>query len=402
VDSSRRPAASRQKITTSDIRESNVAAIFGLLRERGALTRADLTRMSGLARPTVIAIVNRLLAEGVILEEGKLPASSAGGRPGSLLQVRPKGRVVAAARLHDGRIETVLADVSGSVIASSSEPRTPPSAHWRVFLESIARQVLGLYSALPNPGPLAAAAVSLPGSIDRTSGMCTLQRQPGWRDIPAGDFLRAALGVPTGIINSVAAGLIGQISRQPEYAGSATLVYIGKGVGSAAIVNGRLLDGASGSAGELGHCQLPGLDTRCACGGRGCLETVTATPYLRREYRRLTGRAAPATLAKIEAAGQADVGEMLDQAAGRLGLAASWMVNIVNPGAVFFGGNAFTEGSVRFLDSFAASVCRHALAPNAEALRVLPAAADASLRGTVQAAGEMLPEALKPTLALVP
>jgi predicted NBD/HSP70 family sugar kinase len=102
----------------------------------------------------------------------------------------------------------------------------------------------------------------------------------------------------------------------------------------------------------------------------------------------------------MEAASHPDVSRMLDVAAEQLGLAASWMVNIINPGVVFLGGNAFTENAPRFLDAFAASLHAHAHSPNAAGLRVLPADADASLAGTIQAACEMLPEALKPTLAL--
>lgn len=401
MDGERTPSVNRRKFTTSDIREANVATIFGLLRRHGALTRADLVRASGLARPTVMAIVHRLLADGLISEEGTIPASAGGGRPGSLLHFSPKARVVAATRLQSGTIEAALADVSGHVLASSTEPRLPASVQWPIFLESIARQVRELHSSLPNIGPLAAIAVSLPGSIDRSSGLWDFARQRGWRDIPAGSFFTEALGVPAAVINSVAAALIGQISRQPEYARSAALVYVGKGVGSAAIVDGRLIDGAKGSAGELGHCTMPGLDHRCACGRRGCVETVTAVPFLQREYRRITGRPALPTLAEMEAAGRADVNRMLDAAAEQLGLAASWMVNIFNPGVVFLGGNVFMENTPRFLDRFAASLYAHAHRPNGEDLRVLPADADASLAGTIQAACEMLPGALKPTLSLV-
>ena len=208
--------------------------------------------------------------------------------------------------------------------------------------------------------------------------------------------------MPATVVNTVAAALVGQISRQPEYAQSAALVYVGKGVGAAATVDRRLIEGATGSAGELGHCKLPGIDHQCACGRRGCVETVTSASFLRREYRRITGRPAPATLARMEAADQREVSEMLDTAAGQLGLAASWMVNVINPRAVFLGGNEFTENASRFLDRFAASLRAQAHRPNAEDLRVLAADADAGVAGAqVRAAREMLPEALKPTLRLV-
>jgi predicted NBD/HSP70 family sugar kinase len=348
-----------------------------------------------------MAIVQRLLADGLIAEQGTIPASAGGGRPGTLLHFSPKSRLVAATRLQTGTVEAVLADVSGQVVMSSVRPRLPASAPWPTFLEAIASQVRDLHSSLPSAGPLAAIAVSLPGSVDRSSGLWEFARQRGWRDIPAVSFFSEALGVPAVVINSVAAALIGQISRQPEYARSASLIYVGRGVGSAAIVDGRLIDGAKGSAGELGHCTMPGVDRRCPCGRRGCVETVTAAPFLQREYRRITGHPAPATLATMEAADHPDVSRILDAAAERLGLAASWMVNILNPAVVFLGGSAFMGSAPRFLGTFTAALCAHTHRPSAEELLVLPADADASMAGTVQAACELLPGALKPALSLV-
>ena len=384
------------RLSTADIRAANVAAVCGLLRARGALTRAELVRESGLARPTVMAIVQRLLADGLVVESGVSPVSATGGRPGSLLHFRPNARVIAAVRFVDGRVEVVLADAAGTVLASRVAPPVPEAGTWTALVASFAEQIRDLCGAHPDLGPLASVAVSLPGAVDRVRGLWTLPRRPGWHDLPLGDALTAELGVPVAVVNVVAAGLIGQLLREPSHAGSAALVYLGTGVGSAATVNGRLIDGATGSAGELGHCVLPGLDRRCRCGRRGCVEAVTAAPYLRREYRRRTGRAAPATLVEMEHDDAAL--DLLRTAADRLALATSWLVNIVNPAVVYFGGNAFTDGSTVFLDHFTRRLRTLAYGSNARDLTVLAACSDATVAGGLHLAAELLPDSLRPDL----
>lgn len=449
MDDARVPATSARRLTTSDIREANAGTVYRLLRRNGALTRAELVRGSGLTRPTVMAIVRDLLADGLIVETGEVRAPAGTGRPGSLLRFRADARVVAAVRVRDRYLDAALVDLSGEVIASSERPqtpstasrtpstaslapstasRTPPAssrttstasrkpsaasrtastasrrpstASWTSFLDAVVGQVLDLHAAAPGVGPLVAVAVSLPGAIDRASGLWSLPRRSGWRDVPAGEFLGQALGVPVALVNVVAAALLGQVAARPEHVGSAALVYVGRGVGSAAVVDGRLIEGHTGSAGELGHCAVPGLTAKCPCGRVGCVEAVTAAPFLRREFRRVTGRSAPATLAEMERVGDPGVAALLDAAAGRLGLAASWLVNILNPEVLYLGGSPFMAHAAGFHEAFAAAVSRGAHRPNVRALRVLPAG-DTALAGTAQVAFELLPDALRPQLRLV-
>ncbi|WP_335972487.1 ROK family transcriptional regulator [Streptomyces sp. CA2R106] len=393
-----RPA---ERMSTADIREANVAAVCGALRDHGGLTRAQLGRLTGLTRPTVMAVVRQLAAEGLVVEEGQLKAAAGGGRPGTLLHFRPRARVVSAVRLRSARVEVTLADMAGNVLAHSLAPAAPEPDDWRELVASFAERVTALRDAHPDLGPLAAVALTLPGSIDRARGRWTVVRSEGWSDLPAADELAGMLGVPVAVVNVVAATLIGRLAQEPAAADSAALVYVGHGVGSAATVGGRLIDGATGSAGELGHCVLPGVDALCRCGRRGCVESVTSAPHLRAEFQRITGRPAPPTLAGMEACGDAAVLGMLDLAAHRLALAASWQVNVVNPAVVYFGGNAFTDGGTRFFERFAEELRALAYRPNAAGLAVRPLSSEATVRGAIQVASELLPSFLRPALRVV-
>src|SRR3954451_8717286 len=90
--------------STSYMRTANAAQVIRLLRDHGAMSRADLVRASGLTRPTVVAIVKSLLQDGLVIESGTSPSSGTarpelGGRPGSLVWFNATARTAIAARI---------------------------------------------------------------------------------------------------------------------------------------------------------------------------------------------------------------------------------------------------------------------------------------------------------------
>lgn len=396
------PGGRSVRLSATDIRRDNVALICALLRDRGRLTRTELVRASGLARPTVTAIVRNLIDDGTVTEIGSAPALGvSGGRPGTLIQLEPTARIVAAVRLRGSDSEVILGDLAGRPLASRRAGRPPEARGATALVTAFGQQILDLVASRPDLGRLAAVAVSLPGSVDRTRGLWTLPARPGWRDVPVAEMIAAAVDAPVSVINVAAAALIGQLTDDPVQPSSAVLVFVGKGVGSAVTVNGRLVDGVTGSAGELGHCKLPGVDERCSCGKRGCVEAVTSAVYVRREYRRITGRRAPTSLSAMELAAEPDVAALLDGVAERLGLAASWLVNLINPDTVYLAGGSLTLDSQHFYDTFARALRKAAHAPDVDGLRIRHGEPDATAAGTLHLAAEMLPRHLRPVLSVV-
>lgn len=363
------------------------------------MTRAGLVDKSGLARPTVVSIVRKLLDDGVIVEsEPRRVAASSGGRPPTLLRFRSSARVVAAARLFGPSLEVVLGDVAGNMLASGLA--TPASAElgWQGMLDALAAQIRTLREGAPALGDLGAVAVALPGAVNRVRGLWTPPHHWSWPEVHVTEYLETVLQVPVAVVNVAAATLVGQLTREPEYATSSALIYVGKGVGSAATVGGRLIDGANSSAGELGHCVLPGANELCSCGRRGCVEAAATVDHMRHQYRLLTGRHAD-TLAAMEASTDPGVPELLAGVASRLGIAGSWLVNILNPAVVYLGGNPFMQSSGFFMDHFARTV--HEFTRIADPVQVRPASVHATVRGTLHLASEKLPPMLRPALQVL-
>lgn len=116
-------------------------------------------------------------------------------------------------------------------------------------------------------------------------------------------------------------------------------LILGTGCGGGVVVDGQVLDGLHGIAGEWGHNPMRGERTPCYCGRRGCVETVISGPALERFYRQLTGRAArlPEIVGRA-AAGERAARDTLRRLRAKFGEAIAAVINIVDPDAVVIGG----------------------------------------------------------------
>ena len=373
--------------STSYVRTANAAQIVRLLRDHGAMSRAELVRASGLTKPTVMAIVKSLLHDGIAIESGTGP--SRGGRPGSLLGFNGEARTVVAARigLH---LQLTHATADGAVLAEAS---FPPPTTWdpEPLLEMTVREIRRLTGA---SGALGSVAVAVPGFIDHHAGTVTFPPY-GWDRVPMQTALEDGLGVPVGLLSLPSATVVGEIisGAAPDHE-DAVLVFLAQGIGAGILSRGRLLVGAGGAVGELGHCPVGG-DLQCPCGRRGCLETVAAGWAIRADAASLIGRRdlAHASLLQLEELQDPRIDAVLGRAAAALGAATAWLVNLLDPSIVVLADTSFTRGAESFFETFGEATRRSAVSTELEIVRGTP---DAQLRGTIQRALELLPEPLRP------
>jgi glucokinase len=160
------------------------------------------------------------------------------------------------------------------------------------------------------------------------------------------------------------------------------LLYVGRGVGSATLVNGDLLLGSGGLTGEIGHCYFPGNTVRCNCGKTGCLETIADGVAIARRAVDALGEGASSSLgdctreeitaeavARAAADGDALAIRIYEEVGEILGQAASWLINIINPEVLLIGGAVAGAGEV-LLQPLRASAMRHAVPQAAERVRI--------------------------------
>ncbi len=378
------PLRGRALHSTSHVRAANAVQIVRLLRERGAMSRAELVRASGLTKPTVMAIVRSLLEDGIAIESGTRPGAERGGRPGSLVWFNGAARTAVAAEIGvDLRLTHVTA--AGTVLA---EEVFAPVWQPDPLLELVAREVRRLGGA-----SLGSVGLAVPGFIDHHAGTVTYP-PVGWDRVPMQTALETFLGVPVGLLSLPAATVVGEsISDASAQHDDAVLVFLAHGIGAGILSRGRLLLGAGGAVGELGHCPVSsGL--LCRCGRTGCLETVAAGWAILEKAEDLLGPDfAHANLAELEALRDPRVDDLLRVAAATLGAATAWLVNLLDPSIVILGDTTFTRGADSFFNAFDEAMRRHAVSADVEIVRGAP---DAQSRGTIQCALELLPEPLRP------
>ncbi len=378
----------------SSVRAGNVADVLRLLRTQGPLTRAQLVRAAGLAWPTVMTVVASLQEAGLVVEDGvQAGPGERGGRPGALLRFVPTVVTVLTARVPGGQLELAQVGADGTVLARWERVA---DAHDPAAL---LRAVLARARRIARTGVLGGVALSLPGFIDHRRGLVTFPAW-GWDDVDVGAHLRERLKVPVTLLGPPAAAAVGEVAfRWPQELSETVLLFLGGGLSSAVITNGRLVRGSAGAVGELGHLFVnSGLV--CRCGRTGCLETLTAGWALREQVSSLLGQPFDrATLADLEGLADPRVAEILDRAAVALGEALAWLLTMVNPSSVIVAKTSFADGSERFFER-CSEVARLRAVGAAGEFSLLPGQPDAVLLGTIHAALEQLPIALRPPVLI--
>lgn len=341
----------------SSLRAVNTAVLVEELRRSGTVSRADLARRTGLAKQTVSTIMGQLVRDGVVREVGLGAPDRAGGRPATLVEYAADRAFVAGVEVGVGRTRVVLADALGSPVGVRDvNPvrvgrNTPPGA----VLDAIVAALSDLAGAPGSLERVRSVGVSVTGLVQPSTGTCVLAPNLGWHDVPVAALLQERLAargatVPVPVRGAAQASLIAE-HREGAAIGvdDVVLLFEDEGVGAAVIEGGRLVQGVDGTAGELGHCPWPGGQRRCACGRRGCVETLTSGPALRRaveqswgrRIRRPRGMPTLQALASLEPA-EADRAPfyLAAREAGEvLGTAASWLVAMTAPRLVLLSGS---------------------------------------------------------------
>ena len=183
------------------------------------------------------------------------------------------------------KVAVLVVDADGDVRARRHVPAASAEPD-----EAIAQIAAVIRDAVAEAGAtmadVEAVGLGVPGRVDRASGDVTFAVNLGWQHLPLGRRLAAALGVTCVVENDVRAAAVG-LHREAPFGPTDDLVYLGIGTGISAgvVLDGRLHRGVRGLAGEIGHVVLDPDGAACACGLRGCFETIAAGAGIARAAR---------------------------------------------------------------------------------------------------------------------
>jgi N-acetylglucosamine repressor len=345
--------------TRGTSRDINRRIALTLVRARQPISRADLARAMGVRRSAVSLIVTELLKKGLIVEGAT--GETLRGRKPTFLYIDARRRTVVAVDIRASQTFVMPADLLGQPLGGVTHFATDRDP--QVLVPTLAERIKRLLAEHGGAAACEGIGVVVPGMVEHTTMRVLHAPTLGWRNVDLLEALSSATGLPVQIENSGRACALAQLwARHAESgieAGDLVFVSISDGVGVGVIVRGELVRGRHNIAGEFAHVPLSLDGPRCSCGATGCWEAyVSNRATLARYFTRSggpnppEGRAAdlsgpvPAdqldfTIEDLIArarAGDAKAGAALQTTGRYLGLGLASVVNALDPGCVYIGG----------------------------------------------------------------
>ncbi|KAE8763779.1 ROK family transcriptional regulator [Georgenia thermotolerans] len=329
----------------ADVRPNTAGSLFQLLRDGQPRTRADLAAITGLARSTVAARIEDLLAAGLLAPTGE--AASTGGRPPATFAFNPAARIVVAVDLGVSHARVAVTDLGGHVLAEDTFELAiadgPEPVLGRVV--DVAR---ALVREVGRPeADVVGMGVGLPGPVEHASGRPTSPPiMPGWDGYDVPGRLGEAFPIPILVDNDVNIMALGEHEAVWPDVDDLLYVKIATGIGAGIISDGTIQRGAQGAAGDLGHIAVPGgAEVPCRCGNFGCLEAIAGGPAVAAALREKGLEVASnAALVELVRSGNLEATLALRQAGREIGAVLATCVNLLNPSVIVIGGAVAEAG----------------------------------------------------------
>ena len=274
-----------------------------------------------------------------------------------------------------------VATLSGEILATETIP-TPQEGGIAIL-----KALLELVAKLSKGRELQALGLGVPGMHDLEKGICVFSGNINWYNIPVVDYFREKLkGIPVYLDNDAQVAALGEL-HYGAARGYRDFLYVavGTGIGAGIYIDGKVLRGSSGSAGELGHMVMLPAGLPCTCGGQGCLETLASATALAREGQLEASKDKTSLLNELAAQNEGKVtAKMVSQAYDRgdraakqafersmgwLGVGLASYVNIFNPALLVIGGGVSLAGK-KLLRVVRKKIDKHALQVSREQVTV--------------------------------
>lgn len=334
-----------QVATSETARHINRRIVLNLIRKHQPVSRADLSRHSGLQRSTVSAIAEQLLTERWIREGamGQLPR----GRRPTFLCLNGERAGILGVNIRPGWTTIGLAGLDSRFLMEDSvrtggDPET--------FLPALGRRLRDIMNAHPQV-VYEGIGLALPGRVDWATQALVFAPNLRWTNVDVKTPLQKTTGLSVEVENAANACALAELwsGRHGEEVRHIIAVTVSEGIGVGMVLNGQLVRGPTGLAGEFGHIVLDEQGPKCGCGNRGCWEVFASNQAAVRYFteslrgnRRAHSPAGPSfeDILHLAEQGNAKAAEALDRMAHYLGVGISMLVSGLAPDVVVLVGEA--------------------------------------------------------------
>jgi len=355
------------------LRESNRDKVIEALQVLGVASRAQIARATGLSRSTVSSIVADLQGEGLIVDREVDGPAAGSGRPPALIGLDPSAGFALGIDFGKRHLAVALADLSHELLAEEwvVMPDDYEAEEGMGKAAELVERVLERDGA--DPGHVLGVGMGIPGPVHETGVVGSSAILPGWAGTAPEAHMRELLELPVRVGNDANLGALAEFTWGAGR-GVSSVVYLklATGIGAGIVLDGRLFEGAGGTAGEIGHTTIDETGDICRCGNRGCLETYAGARAIASLLSRSFGEELDAEAVVGRAAsGDAGCRRALADAGRHIGVAVANLCNLVNPERIVVGGSMGHAGDL-LLDPLRESVSLRAIPSAAEDVEIVP------------------------------
>lgn len=277
--------AAKRILRPPEVRGANRAVVLSLLQQHDYLSRADVSRQSGLSEGAISRIVTTLIKDGLLREDGA--ENSTGGRPGRRLALDPR-RVVFGVEIQNWETRCAISTMYGRIV-ETRRFRTPASAE--ETLDQIADCFLAFSKELGDDR-LPGIGICARGIVNSETGTLVLGSRADWRNVPIRRFLETRFHEPVIVENNVRAAALAEYTHGTSESFRRrcfVFVQVDEGVGMGVIFDGKVYHGPNMAAGEFGQMviQLSPSDERHD--RPGSLEQLISNRALCGSYAEMSG-----------------------------------------------------------------------------------------------------------------
>ena len=321
----------KQSASNKTPRRINRNLLFNLIRMRQPISRADLARLSGLQRSTVSLIVEDLIADRWILEGavGHLPR----GRRPTLIQLNDQ-RAIIALDIHPAQTTVAVAELGGKIVAQNIIVLPQDAKKALTAIVAGIRKMIAAHKDKTFDG----IGICLPGRTDLHLQKLIFAPNLKWPVLSIKSRIQRATGLGVEMDNVANACALSEVwFGDKDRMHDLVVVNVSEGIGTGIFANGQLLRGDSGMAGEFGHVEVQPDGPLCACGNRGCWETVASNRAALRYYKEIAPTAPKPTFAhllKLAQGGDKAAIEALTKMAHHLGRGIRMIASALAPSEI--------------------------------------------------------------------
>jgi predicted NBD/HSP70 family sugar kinase len=376
------------------LRSINDRSAMELLLTHGPVTRAQLSELTGLSKPTTGQLLSRLVTAGAVVRHGR--RTGVRGPQPETYRLDPSIGYAIGLDVTPVLTRAAVADITGEVLGTAQfrTPRGNDTAELSV--RDAVDQTMGMIGL--NRKHLTAAVIGTPGALDPITGRLGYARHlRGWHGTDLPNVLRNALGAPVSLVNDVKLAAVAELAARGPHERDFCLLWNGEGLGLAHVSDGQVLAGARGGAGEVGYMPVPGtpVQRRPRRTNSGGFQTRAGAPAVRRVLSDAGFGARDAAVGLRRAVTAADAGNRaaaraVREVAERLAVGLAAICCVLDPPVIVLTGDICAAGGTRLAREIESELAE--LTINAPPVRGSVVTEQPVLRGAIHAAVEQARE----------